>query len=146
MVQFLYRDGYTYEGSWNSQDDPEELRSARGMDMRMYVLGDKYGIEALKMYANDRLHDDYVLDCSTEFRHHILAMIRYAYAHSRPDDERLRKALVTDMCLEGEKGEMRFLDAYDKDRWLEMAMEVPEFVADVMKVVAKRVRGSVEHE
>lgn len=134
MVQFIYSDKYYYKGEKVTDDNAHELLDSCGMDMRMYVLGDKYGINFLKEYAEDRLSNRRILGsrhggCSRD-----IAMIRFAYTHSAPDDKTLKRMVVGEMYKHWQSN---LLNTFDKSAWMELAAEVPEFIADVMKEIAK---------
>lgn len=89
METFIYADKYYYKG-----DDAHELSGARAMDMRTYVLGDKYDVTGLKTYAHDCLSNSHVLTYGDEEFDKNVAMIHYAYTHSPPRDEALKRKMV----------------------------------------------------
>lgn len=147
MMEFFYSHTYTHptlpDGGDNATDTSMETHA------RMYNLGDKYGCTDLKRYAYACLTkkascdaDVYNSTFSSKDWHEaraedLAATAAYVYGHPAPCNRRLRKALVKMQAGDDRPPGVYLCPTTLKTpRWLDIAKQVPEFVADLLNYIA----------
>lgn len=147
MMEFFYSHKYSHPTLPDGSNSAS--RTSMETHARIYNLADKYGCTDLKRYAYACLTKK--ADCDPSFHtspfsaedwhearpQDLAATVAYVYGHPASCNRRLRKVLVKALA-----GEDYFPGVYispatlKTPRWLEIAKEVPQFVADLLNYIA----------